>query len=169
MAAPVVAAPALALVVVAAAALPTTRPLFTDRRLAGVGPAGTAYRATVRIPLGTVLLEEVAFRGVLLALFAAIVPPGLAVAATSALFGLWHVVPTATALEINGVAGGRTVLVIATVVGMAVGGAVLCWLRLATGGLAAPAAIHTGATATATVAAYLVQRRTAAQPGTHLT
>ncbi|MEA2704169.1 MAG: protease family protein, partial [Actinomycetota bacterium] len=149
----------VALIVLAAAA-PTTRRLFADRRMTGVGPAGAAYRAAVRIPLGTVLIEEVAFRGVLLVLLAAVVPLGWAVAATCALFGLWHVVPTAATLDVNGISDpkDRGALLAATVGAMAVAGALLCWLRLASGSLAAPAVVHASATAAATVAAYVVQR-----------
>ena len=151
-------------IVVVAAVVPTTRQLFADRRMAGVGPAGTAYRTAVRIPLGTVLLEEVAFRGVLIALLAAIVPLGWAVAATCVLFGLWHLVPTTAALDVNGIAIARArdrAAVLAVTVGaMAVAGALLCWLRLATGSIAAPAVVHVSATATATAAAYAVQRTT---------
>lgn len=152
------AAPAIALLVAIAAAMRRTRPLFADRRMVGVGSAGTAYRAAVRIPLGTVLLEEVAFRGVLLALLGAVVPVGWAVAATCVLFGLWHVVPTASALDVNGIAKDRTRLLVGTVAVMALGGALLCSLRVATGSVAGPAVVHASATATATVAAHLVQR-----------
>ncbi len=125
--------------------LPAMSPLFADRRMAGVGAVGTAYRAAVRIPLGTVLLEEVAFRGVLLALVGGMT--------SSVLFGLWHVVPVRTTLRTNGVPAGPTVLVV-TAAGMAVIGGGLCWLRIATGGLAAPALVHAAATVSATVVAH---------------
>ena len=75
-----------------ALSLPATRALFQDSRAAG--PLGAVLLAAlVRIPLGTVVLEEVAFRGVL---------PGLvgggwwrATLVSSGLFGLWHVLPSA--------------------------------------------------------------------------
>jgi membrane protease YdiL (CAAX protease family) len=150
--------------VVAAAALPTTRRLFADRRMAGVGPAGTAYRAVVRIPLGTVLLEEVAFRGVLLGLLGTVVPLGWAVAVSCVLFGLWHIVPTAALLDVNCVARDRALILAGSVAAMAAAGLLLCWLRLATGGVATPAAIHVSVTATATVAASVVQRSSKSHP-----
>ena len=155
---------AAAVVVVTAAAVPTTRRFFDDRRMAGVGLAGTVYRAAVRIPLGTVLLEEVAFRGVLLALLAAVVPLGWAVAVSCVLFGLWHIVPTAALLDVNCIARDRALILAGSVAAMAAAGLLLCWLRLATGGVAAPAAVHASVTATATVAAYVVQRRTTSRP-----
>ncbi len=155
---------AAAVVVVTVAALPRTRPLFADRRMAGVGPAGTAYRAAVRIPLGTVVLEEVAFRGVLLALLAAVVPLGWAVAGSCVLFGVWHLVPTAALLDVNRLARDRRLILAGSVVAMAAAGLLLCWLRLATDGIAAPAVVHVSVTATATVAAYVVQRSPKSEP-----
>lgn len=159
--------------VVVAAVVPATRRLFADRRMDGVGPLGTAYRAAIRIPLGTVVLEEVAFRGVLVALLGLVAPLGWAVVVACVLFGLWHVVPTVAALDVNGLAADRTdrALVLAgTVTVMAGAGLFLCWLRLATGSLAAPAIVHIAVTATATVAAYAVSRlgdRTAPALGAH--
>jgi CAAX protease family protein len=50
-----------------------------------------AYHACVRIPLGTVVLEEVAFRSVLPALAARRYGISGGVLIASALFGLWHV------------------------------------------------------------------------------
>ena len=119
--------------------------LLADRRMAGVDGRGTAYRALVRIPFGTVVLEEVAFRVVLPAL--------LSPAAAAGLFGLWHVLPTARALDINGVRrrGGP---VAGAVLVTAVVGVVLWELRQATGGIAAPMLVHTAANSGATVAAY---------------
>ena len=144
-------------VVVATGVLPATRPLFTDRRMAGVGPLGTVYRAAVRIPFGTVLVEEVAFRGVLLALVGGLTGMGWAVVASSALFGLWHVVPVRATLRTNDVTPGSAV-VGGTVVALALVGAGLCWLRLQTGGLVAPALVHASASAGATVVAFVVLR-----------
>lgn len=147
----------VAVTVVVGGWVPVTRPLFADRRMAGVGALGTGYRALIRIPLGTVLLEEVAFRGVLFALFDRLGPRGWAVAASSALFGLWHIVPARATLRTNG-RSARPAVVTAVVAAMALVGGGLCWLRLTTGGLAAPALVHAAATATAMVVAYRVVR-----------
>jgi membrane protease YdiL (CAAX protease family) len=126
--------------------------LLADQRMAGVDGRGTAWRALVRIPLGTVVLEEVAFRVVLPAL--------LSPAAAAGLFGLWHVAPTAKALDVNGVRRRRAAAVAGAVAITAVIGLVLWQLRVATGGVAAPALVHVAANSGATVAAYLVLRRT---------
>ena len=82
---------AVALVYAAAVALPATRTAFVDSRGA-VPLAAVLFVALVRIPLGTVVLEELAFRGVLPAL----VGGGWwrATLVSSGLFGLWHVLPS---------------------------------------------------------------------------
>jgi membrane protease YdiL (CAAX protease family) len=142
--------------IVVGLAIPGIRPLFADERLAGVSAAGLAYQAVVRIPLGTVVLEEVAFRGVLLGLFG----PGRAgVVISSALFGLWHVLPTLDALAANNLAGSaaaRTAAVMGAVALTGVVGVIFCALRLRSGSLVAPAVVHVatnslGALAAATV------------------
>jgi len=63
-------------------ALPAFRPLLADARVAGRDGADLAYQALVRIPVDTVLWEEVAFRGVLLAVLLRLV--SLPTATTSA-------------------------------------------------------------------------------------
>jgi membrane protease YdiL (CAAX protease family) len=144
-------AAALALAFVVATRVPPLRPLLADGRMAGVGRAETAYRALVRIPLGTVVLEEVAFRGMLLDLGGA--------AVSSVLFGLWHVLPTQAALDANRLARerrARCVAVAGAVVAMTAVGLAFCWLRLWTGSLVAPMAVHAAANSGATVAAYAV-------------
>ena len=66
--------------------------LYADRRVHG-GLDTALYHTLVRIPLGTVVLEEVAFRGVLPALGARRWGAVRACIAASALFGLWHILP----------------------------------------------------------------------------
>ncbi len=149
---------ATALLVVGAGVLPVTRPLFADRRMAGVGPLGTGYRALLRIPLGTVILEEIAFRGVLPAFLGRLVPVGWAVAGSCVLFGLWHVVPVRATLRTNRLPA-RPAVVGGVAVATGLVGAGFSWLRLVTGGLAAPGIVHASASATATVVAHLVAGR----------
>jgi len=87
------------------AAAPATRPVLRDDRVAGLSGREVAHQALVRIPLGTVLWEETAFRGVLQAALGRVMPAGAAIAVTSCIFGVWHIGPTAAALRINGLAG----------------------------------------------------------------
>ena len=48
-----------------AALTPATRPLLDDQRIAGLNRRQLAYQVLLRIPVGTVAWEEIAFRGVL--------------------------------------------------------------------------------------------------------
>ena len=144
-----------------AALIPATHPLFEDQRAANVTGAALAYQALIRIPLGTVVLEEVAFRGVLLALFARVSSAEAAVGWSSACFGLWHVVPTVEALRANRLTPSA-LAVIAAVVATAAAGAVFCWLRVRSESLVAPALAHIATNSVALVLAVSVVR---AAPG----
>ena len=113
--------------------------------------AGSALVAVlVVIPLGTVLPEEFAFRGVLWALIRRHDGPRIATVASSALFGLWHVVPALGGSAANqaatstlGGGGSATALrVLGTVLITALAGAVFCWLRIRSGSLIAPIMAH---------------------------
>ncbi|MDQ4071036.1 MAG: CPBP family intramembrane metalloprotease [Actinomycetota bacterium] len=146
---------------VIAALVPATRPLFMDDRVLDVTGAGVAYHALVRIPLGTVVLEEVAFRGVLLALLTRLTSAGPAVGWSSAVFGLWHIVPTVEALHTNRLSPNLAT-VGAAVVATAAAGVAFCWLRLRSGSLVAPAAAHVATNSVALVIAVLVLRSTTA-------
>ena len=155
--------PALAVAVAYGAALlaPSARELLQDERVAGLGAAELAYQTLVRIPLGTVVLEEVAFRAVLLAAWARGHSVRAAVVVSSALFGLWHVRPTLSALEINDLAAGpweRTLAVGGAVAFTAGAGLVFCWLRLRAESLLAPASLHVAVNSFGTVAAFFAHR-----------
>ncbi len=141
-------------------ALPETRGLFEDERAAGVDGGELAYDALVRIPLGTAFFEELAFRGVLLALLLRVTSTARAVATSSALFGLWHILPTLSALHINDFEGGpagEVAAVAGAVVATAIGGLIFCWLRLRTHSLLAPVVVHTATNSFAVLGAYIVQ------------
>ncbi|MEV4323406.1 CPBP family intramembrane glutamic endopeptidase [Microbispora rosea] len=83
----------VAAVYAAGVAHPRTRVLFHDERALALSCRRVLEEALVQVPFGTVLLEEVGFRGVLPALLGRSLPPRAAVAASAALFGLWHVLP----------------------------------------------------------------------------
>ena len=129
-----------------------------------------AYQALVRIPAGTVLWEEAAFRGVLQASLRRVLPRPAAIAVTSAVFGLWHVRPTADALRINQLAPGQRAAagpVAAAVAATAVAGLLLSGLRERSGSLAAPMLLHLSANCGAVLAAWAVQHSRSGpdQPG----
>ena len=106
--------------------------------------------ALVIVPLGTVLAEELAFRGVLWALFRRRYGERSATVLSSVLFGLWHVLPALGGGPANEVAagalGGGPAGTVARVLGpvlvTTVGGAVFCWLRVRSGSLLAPVLLH---------------------------
>ena len=121
------------------------RPLLVDARVVALPAEEVAHRALVRIPLGTVLWEEVAFRGVLLAALLRVLPPGRAVAVSAAVFGVWHVRPALGAVAANDLADGAAataLLVLAGCVATAVAGVLFGWLRLRSGSLLAPVLLH---------------------------
>ncbi len=133
-----------------AALVPATRSLFEDRRYEGMTGAELAVRVLVVVPVGTVLVEEVAFRGVLYGLVRRARGTVWATAVSSLLFGLWHVLPSlhlATAKPaLTGVFGdsaaGSVAAVAAAVLFTAAGGVVFCELRRRSGSLLAPMGLH---------------------------
>jgi uncharacterized protein len=122
-------------------------------------PIGEAlFNALVRIPLGTALFEEVAFRGVLLAALLRRYGTVPAVVWSSVVFGLWHIAPTMIALQANGVdpASAAGVLAIAATVALTtVAGVVFAVLRLGSGSLLAPFLAHWATNAIGLMAAAL--------------
>jgi membrane protease YdiL (CAAX protease family) len=145
----VAAVAAVALVYAVAAALPLTRSAFLDVRYR-LTPGSALMTALVVIPLGTILLEEVAFRGVLFGLLRSHRGTAWATGLSSALFGLWHIVPSLGLNTDNAAAGqvfgggstGQTAVIAAVVVFTALAGVLLCELRRRSGSLLASAGLH---------------------------
>jgi membrane protease YdiL (CAAX protease family) len=140
------------------AAVPATRPVLDDNRITRLDRRAVAYQALVRIPAGTVLWEEIAFRGVLQAGLRRVMPETAAILVGGGVFGVWHVRPTLGALRANGLAGDRAPAA-ARVTGMcvAMGGAglLLSWLRARSGSLAGPVLVHLASNSGAVLAAWL--------------
>jgi membrane protease YdiL (CAAX protease family) len=140
----------------AAVAVPALRPVLTDARISGLEGVEIAYQAFVRVPFGTVLWEEVAFRGVLLAAFARLLSLPAATAASSALFGIWHIRPAVSALAANDLVDGPVATAAAVplaCLGTAAAGVLLNWLRLRSGSLLAPVLLHLATNSLGTLAA----------------
>ena len=153
-AAPVVAAFGLA------ALTPATRPLLNDQRIAGLDRRQLAYQVLLRIPVGTVAWEEIAFRGVLQAALRRVLAEPAATVVGSTVFGLWHVRPTVEALAVNRLAtdrGARITAVAAVAAGTAGAGAVLSLLRERSGSLAAPVLLHLAANCAGPLASALAR------------
>jgi len=139
----------VALVYLVGALLPVTRAAFLDVRYhLQLGAALLA--ALVVVPFGTVLLEEVAFRGVLLGLVHRHRGPGSAKLFSSGMFGLWHVLPSlrlsaanpAVGLVVGAGTGGRWLAVLGAVGFTSLAGLLLCELRRRSGSLLAAAGLH---------------------------
>ena len=130
------------------AALPATRDVLLDDRVEDLSLAGAAYAALLRVPLGTVVLEEVAFRGVLVAQLRRRTTTVVAVGASAVLFGVWHVLPALGVSTVNPVADDTlgdlpaAVTVGAAVVATAVAGVWFWWLRDRSRSLVAPMLVH---------------------------
>jgi membrane protease YdiL (CAAX protease family) len=136
---------AVGMVYLVGLALPATRELFVDER-AGGPLSGLLWQVMVGIPLGTIVLEEVAFRGVLPALVGGSFWRGAMV--SSALFGLWHVLPAiglgATNVGVGSAIGelAGSVQVGLVVLGTSAAGLLLVAQRRWSGHLVTPALAH---------------------------
>ncbi|MFE2148370.1 CPBP family intramembrane glutamic endopeptidase, partial [Streptomyces sp. NPDC059456] len=137
-------------VYLAGALLPATRALFEDRRYTGMDANEVMLRVFVLVPVGTVLVEEFAFRGVLYGLVRRERAAVWATAVSSLLFGLWHVLPSlhlatakpALTTVFGRSATGAALAVVAAVLFTAAAGVLFCELRRRSGSLLAPMGLH---------------------------
>jgi len=164
-----VAAGAVLAVYAVGATLPVTRDLFRDDRAADVSLAQLLWRVGVEIPLGTVLAEELMFRGVLPAMFRRRFAARRnwavrADVAAAILFGLWHVLP---ALDLGGAnpafkdlpgGVGTAAAIAGSVAGTAAAGLLFSWLRNRSGSVAAPMVLHSAINGGGFLIAWVVQR-----------
>lgn len=152
---------------VVGALLPPTRPLYLDARARDLTGGGLAYMAFVAVPVGTVLLEELAFRSVLPALLVRRTSIWRAVLVSSVLFGFWHVLPSIGLNTVNpwvsGFASGSAGQVVAStfaVVGTFVAGVCFSWLRFRSGSVVASMLLHVSTNTFGYVVAFTVARLT---------
>ncbi|WP_196073362.1 CPBP family intramembrane glutamic endopeptidase [Nakamurella alba] len=144
--------------------LPGTRDAFLDSRAADAGVGLMLYQVLVRIPLGTVVLEEVAFRGVLPALFGA--SPAIRwrwgpVLGASFLFGLWHILPsigiaTGNQAVADALGGSQVWATVLAVVSMTVAGVLMCALTRLGKGVKTTMLLHWATNSLGFVAAWLI-------------
>jgi len=162
-------------VVAACAAFPVTRRFFVDEKVRAHSTAELTYHTLLRIPLATALGEELVFRAALLGLFGRGRSRNVAVAMSSVLFGLWHVLPTLESLgpapvptahdgtgPLRRQRVGRTGIVAGVVVATAAAGAAFAGLRLRSRSVLAPVVAH----AALDVAAMLASRVVSTSPAT---
>ncbi|WP_425706143.1 CPBP family intramembrane glutamic endopeptidase [Gordonia sp. DT30] len=152
---------AIAVIAAVGVALPFTRELFHNDAYRDVGPA--LYSALILIPLRTVLAEELIFRGVLFGALRRTFTPRTALLTQAGLFGLWHVA-SSLGLSAHNQALGDTVgtgawgtaagvLLAVLVTGFA--GIILGWLRIRSGSLLAPIALHWAVNGVGAIAAAI--------------
>jgi len=150
--------------------VPAARPFFHHDGVDGQSARDVLRHGLVVIPFGTVLLEEVAFRGVLLGVPHVDCGAVWAVLVSSVAFGLWHILPSlglhTTNVGVGAMLGAGRRAQVATVtlsvLGTALAGAVFCLLRLGSGSLIAPMAVHWSANGFGLFFAWLAPRRRAA-------
>ncbi|MDT7741469.1 MAG: protease family protein [Actinomycetota bacterium] len=139
--------------------LPATRPLLDNPGVEASPTSAVVLRALLLIPVGTVLCEELAFRGVLHGLTERAwagrwwAGRGAVVAVASA-FAVWHLAGAVAAP-----AGGIPVLGVLTVLLVtAIGGVVMSVVRRHTGSIFASIGIHLGTNVVGLVAVVLATR-----------
>ena len=122
------------------------------------------YQVLVRIPLGTVILEEVAFRGVLPALMGA--SPAIRwrwkpVLGASLLFGLWHILPslginTGNKAVAEVLGGSQLITTLLAVASMVLAGVLLSALARLGKGIKTTMLLHWATNSLGFVAAWLI-------------
>ncbi len=170
-----VAAACAAAAVLAGAAVPATRRFFLDDRATGGAEGGGLVAGLARIAFAAVPPEELTYRSALLGLWLGNGSPAGAVAWSSALFGLSHILPTRSTM-------GQTALgqhlerrplrqaafVAGNVAVTGAAGAVFGWLRLRSGSVLAPLLAHAALNDSALLAgrtAHRLSRRGTGPPG----
>jgi uncharacterized protein len=136
------------------AAVAARSEVMLDDRPAAMAPADARRYVLVRIPLETVVPEEVVFRGVLPALLARDGGPRWVPGIVSSLlFGLWHVLPFRALRRHNRSTShvadrfGDVPTLAAHTAAMTAAGGVLYALRARSGSILAPALVHYAANA----------------------
>ncbi len=148
-----------------AAARPQLQHWFADERVINLTRRDAVYQALIRIPVGTALAEELTFRGALTGLSLRQRSWPATVAFTSALFGLWHVLPVIDTLAKHplgkvALEAGRPNAAVATgVVGTGLAGVGFSLLRWATGSVVAPAVLHAMVNVSGFAAARILHAR----------
>ena len=148
------AAAVVAAVLALAVVLPAVQSFLADDEVASDSSTMRWVRPLLRIPLGTVVFEEVLFRSVLFGLLVRCRGEASVVVTTAVLFGLWHVVPAWETAE--GSAASVAAAVVGTVAITTVAGVLFALLRRWSGSVVAPMLAHWATNSLAYLAAVLV-------------
>jgi membrane protease YdiL (CAAX protease family) len=151
--------------VLAAAVVPATRGFFLDDRAAAATGRGGLAAGLARITFAAVPPEELTYRSALLGLWLGNSSQASAVAWSSALFGLSHILPTRSTMgqtALNQHLAQRPLRQAAFVAGnvavTGAAGAVFAWLRLRSGSLLAPLLAHAALNDSALMAGRVAHR-----------
>ncbi len=145
--------------------MPRLRPLFADERVTKQSGHQIAFKTLVEVPLGTVVVEEIAFRSVLLGLLIQMYGLWVGILGSSLVFGLWHILPALEMHSASGVADrlgsgwrGKLATVLGNVVATAPAGVMFALLAVASGSVLAPMFLHWAMNASGAIAAWLLHR-----------
>jgi membrane protease YdiL (CAAX protease family) len=127
-----------------------TRTAFHDERMSELTGGRMMFQALVEVPFGTVLLEEIAFRAVLLSMLIRRFGVVWGVIICSVLFGLWHILPSIGTHEQNPALGsvvgegrrGNILAIALSVLTTTLAGVLFSALRLLSGSVLAPMGFH---------------------------
>jgi uncharacterized protein len=119
-----------------------SRAYFRDERTKNVTKKHVAYRVFIDIPIGTVLFEELLFRGLIYGFFSKTIGVAEAIIVSSTLFGLWHVLPSLTFSKENEKAPNALPTILGTVIFTGLSGIAFAMLRYMSGNIIAPVAFH---------------------------
>jgi uncharacterized protein len=141
--------------------IPPVRRIFIAENHAKVKKGRLIFEAAVRIPLGTALVEETLFRGLLLGVLLVSYSTPVALVVSSVIFGLWHILPTIDSLAKNDEAlkilGTRKRWHFAGIFGVVVitsiAGAFFSYLRIISGSILAPWLVHWAINSSGAIAA----------------
>ena len=146
---------AIGVVILVLVAVPGTRSYFDDSSVAADSTAQRVLQPLLFIPLGTVVFEELIFRGVLLAVLQRVWSRTASLVVSAVCFGLWHLPPALRGASDKGAAAAVGV-VVGTIAVTTVAGAAFAWLRLRSGSLIAPMMAHLATNSLAYAAAVAV-------------
>lgn len=152
----------IAVIVSVGVMIPATREVFYDDRVIERSTGFIMFDAFVRIPIATAFYEEMLFRGVLFGMFARKWTPLWAALASSALFGLWHILPTLDTLDVNPAGDlfdgilGIVIAATGAVAGTAIAGLGFLWLRLRANSTLAPTLAHIATNSLTLLGAWFV-------------
>lgn len=129
-------------------AMPLTRGVFTSEGVATATTGQALFDIFIRIPLSTVIPEELIFRGALMGLMLRRHTPIRAATYSSLLFGVWHVLPTFASLNAEAASivpdslFQQAVAIVGTVLATGAIGFAFAWLRLRSRSVVAPIIAH---------------------------